>query len=95
MSVIPVLGREIKLDTESIKQIDIRREVDQVVIEISMHGEKHSRRYIFGSYEDGINFYRAVWEQREKRRTRSPCADAPRLSPGATTLRGAPVNRRG
>ena len=72
MSVIPVLGREIKLDIESIKQIDIRREGDQAVIEISTLGDKHSKRYIFESYEDGINFYTAVWEKRQKSAVAEP-----------------------
>jgi hypothetical protein len=80
MSTLRVHGYKTSLDLRSIQQIAIRREGSQAVVEIVMQNEKSPRRYTLDSYEDGIKFYKTVWEWRQQTldcQSRTSSADAP------------------
>jgi len=59
------------LEAEKIQQIDIRREGAQAVVDVAMRGESRVRQFAFDTYEAGVRFCAALWEQRQRSLGRS------------------------
>jgi len=66
MSKVRVKGHDLGVDVRSIKQLDIRRKGKKVIVEVLMQAEKSPRQYLMATYEDAIEFYKIVWELRQR-----------------------------
>ena len=62
---------DVGLEAEKIQQIDIRRDGTQAVVAVAVEGEPERRQYAFATYEAGVRFCAALWEQRQRSLGRS------------------------
>ena len=64
IAIEPASTLEHGLEAARIQQIDIRRKGAGAVVHVAIRGAARTRNYAFESYQAGLRFCAALWEQR-------------------------------